>query len=70
MQNYEQVHLGKKKVFFNNLLGGIAWGIGATLGASIILYILGFVISKLDFVPVIGDFVLRISEFVEQNSTR
>ncbi len=70
MEKYEHVHRGKKQIFLNNFLGGIAWGIGATLGASLLLSILGIILSQLDFIPIIGTFVLEISEFVQQNSTR
>lgn len=70
MEKHEAVHKSVKQIFFNNMLGGIAWGIGATLGASLLLSFLGIILSQLNFIPIIGTFVLRISEFVQQNSTR
>lgn len=67
MEKYEQVHLGKKQIFINNFLGGVAWGIGATIGASLLVSILGIILSQLDFIPIIGAFVSKILEFIEQN---
>jgi len=57
-----------KKILLDNFLGGIAWGLGITLGAGIILALGGFILSKINLIPVIGSFVLNIVEFVEQNN--
>ena len=70
MEQHEKIHKSVKQIFFNNMLGGVAWGIGATLGASLLLSILGIFLSRLDFIPIVGDFVLKVSQFVQQNSTR
>lgn len=70
MEKHEQIHRSVKQIFLNNMLGGVAWGIGATVGASILLSLLGIALSRLDFIPVVGNFVLSISEFVKQNSAR
>lgn len=68
MEKYEQVQVGKRQMLLNNLLGGIAWGIGATIGASLFISLLGLILSKLDFVPIVGTFIVKILEFIEQNS--
>lgn len=51
----------------NNFLGGIAWGIGATIGVSIILAVMAFLVKLVDPVPVVGDFVTNVYEYVMQN---
>lgn len=60
----ERIYRSKKSMMWNNFLGGIAWGLGVTIGLSIILAVLSFIGSKVDFIPVIGEFVARINEFV------
>jgi hypothetical protein len=63
----ERIYRPLKKMLWQNFLGGIAWGLGVTVGLSIVLAILGFIISKINLIPFIGDFVTRIVEFVEKN---
>ena len=63
-EKYENINRPRKEIFFNNLLGGFAWGIGATLGLAILIALLGFVGHHIDFVPIIGNFVSQIIDFV------
>ena len=64
MQRHEHIHKNFKEIFVNNFIGGIAWALGATVGIAIILAILGFVLSNIDVIPVVGDFVAKVIEFV------
>jgi hypothetical protein len=68
MEKYEAIHRSRKEIMWNNFLGGISWGLGATIGVSVILAMLGFIVSKLDLVPVIGTFVSNIMDFVTKNN--
>lgn len=67
MEKYEQVHRGIKKIFIHNFVGGIAWGLGATVGLAAVLTILGFVISKVDIIPVVGEFVSEVIMYIEKS---
>ncbi|HSW87568.1 MAG TPA: DUF5665 domain-containing protein [Candidatus Saccharimonadales bacterium] len=65
MQPYEAVDKKQRKqILIDNFLGGIAWGLGASIGVSLILAILGFIASKVNLVPVVGTFVAHIMDFV------
>lgn len=65
MQPYEAVEKKKRKqIMIDNFLGGIMWGLGASIGVSLILAILGFIASKINLVPVVGTFVGQILNFV------
>lgn len=55
MQNYEKITMSKRQIIVNNFLGGIAWGLGATIGLAILLTIIGFAISKIDWIPIVGN---------------
>lgn len=68
MQKYQQVEEDKKKIFLNNLLGGLAWGIGATIGLSLILTIIGLIAKEINTVPLVGSFVSNIIDFVLKNN--
>lgn len=52
----------------NNFIGGIAWGMGATVGVSIVIAIFAAVANFLDPVPVIGDFVSNVYDYVISNN--
>lgn len=53
----DRVHRKLKDMVWYNFLGGIAWGLGVTIGLSILLALLGFIISKIDLIPGVGDIV-------------
>jgi len=57
-----------KKILLHNFLGGVAWGLGITVGATILLTTAAFLVSKIDYVPFVGTFVLNIVEFVAKNN--
>ena len=63
-QPYEKVHLSRKALFFNNLLGGIAWSLGATIGFSLIIAILTLLLRQFSVIPIVGSFILEISTYI------
>jgi hypothetical protein len=62
---YNAVKESRKDIFVNNLVGGIAWGLGATVGLAIVLTILGYVFSKFDTVPVVGEYVKAVNMYIQ-----
>jgi len=61
-------NLPMKKILWNNFMGGIAWGFGATVGISIIFAILGLLAKNINFVPIVGTFTSQVIDFVLQNN--
>ena len=61
----------KRQIFFDNLTGGIAWGVGSILGATIIVGVLGFLIVRSRQIPFVGDIVQVVVDEINQgrNST-
>lgn len=66
-KSYDNAIRSKKKIFVNNFIGGIAWGLGATIGITLILAVFGYTLRNIVFVPIIGEFVQDVSNFVIQN---
>lgn len=66
MENsYKTVEQTKKKtIIVNNFLGGMAWGIGATLGFTFLIATLSFLADKVGVIPFIGEFIAEIVEYV------
>lgn len=70
MEPYEQVSGRKRRILFNNFLGGIAWGIGATIGVSLVLALIAFFVQVINPVPIVGEFVASVYEYVMYNNPR
>ncbi len=51
-----------------SFLRGMASGFGGILGATLILTIFLWILSQLEYVPIIGGFISQITDFVVQNS--
>ena len=68
MQKYEQPRMTKKEIMTNNFLGGVFFGLGTTIGVSIILAILGFIATKINLVPYVGNFISDILRYVLKNN--
>ncbi len=65
-QRYEQVSHKHtfKDIVVNNFIGGLSWALGATVGLSLIVTILGLIAKNINLVPIIGSFVSNIIDFV------
>lgn len=63
-EKYENVTRSRKQIFANNFIGGLAWGIGGALGLALLFVILGFLVHYVNLVPIVGNFVLQVIDFV------
>jgi hypothetical protein len=53
-----------KDTIFYNFVGGMAWALGATVGLSLIIWGLTVIAQNVNFVPIVGDFVSKIIDFI------
>ena len=60
--------LNLKEILAKNFAGGIASGLGATVGLTIIFTIIGFLLNKLNLIPIVGVFFSDILRPVLQNN--
>ncbi|MDO8451676.1 MAG: DUF5665 domain-containing protein [bacterium] len=58
-------YLPYKTIFLKNLTGGIAWGFGSIIGASVVLSVVIWVLRQIDFIPVLGAYITQIIQAVE-----
>lgn len=66
---YIEVTASAKKRFLLGLVGGLGWGVGLTLGTSAIILIIGYFVSKIDFVPILGQFFSDIIKSTQSSQT-
>ncbi len=57
----------KRQIVLGNFLGGLAWGIGSVLGATVVIALLVGFLRTINFVPVVGNFAEQV---VDQVQTR
>ena len=68
MERHDQIYKTKKEIILNNFLGGVAWGLGATIGVSLFFAFFAFVLSKVNLIPFVGNFISKIAVYVLQNN--
>lgn len=59
----------KKDIVIGNFLGGLAWGVGSVLGATIVIAVLVSVLRTINFIPFIGNFAAGVVDEVQQKRT-
>ena len=57
LERYKKIHRSRKDLMINNFLGGIMWGLGSVIGATIVVTVLGIIIVQTRRLPLIGDVV-------------
>lgn len=53
-------NMSKKDIIVSNFLGGLSWGLGSVIGATIVVAIVIKVLGIINFVPLIGNFTGQI----------
>ncbi len=62
------MELKKRHIIVGNFLGGLAWGVGSVLGATIVIAILVSVLRTINFVPIIGGLSNQIVDEVQHKT--
>lgn len=54
----------KRDIMAANFLGGLAWGLGSVIGATVVVALLIWILSIVNFIPIIGNFTAEIVNIV------
>ena len=54
-----------KKILFISFLKGLASGLGWIIGATILVSLLTYILSQIEFIPILGDIVSQLIEEIE-----
>lgn len=49
-----------KKTFLHSFIGGVGWGLGLTVGITIVGYLLSLLVNIFGGIPLIGSFLATI----------
>jgi hypothetical protein len=64
--DHANAHVRKRDILVRNFMGGVAWGVGSVVGATLIVaLVLGGLRSIGFFVPFVGDFVTQVVDYIE-----
>lgn len=58
-------HVNWKNIVTKNFVGGLMWGLGSVIGATMVLSLLLGSLQRLDFIPAVADFILQIQSTLE-----
>ncbi len=64
----EKVYRSRGKMLLDNFLGGIVWALGVWVGSAVIIGLLLYFLSKVDLVPIVGDFLSNVTKYVAQKN--
>ena len=60
-----QVHNSMPRLILFQLARGIAFGLGGVLGATVVLSIVVWSLSQINFIPIIGDWATDLIEIIQ-----
>lgn len=66
IQNYT----APRKLLWINFLAGLARGLGLTIGTAIVLAFLGSLLTQFLSIPILGDYIRQLVEYVETYKQR
>ncbi len=66
----DKVYRSRKQMIVDNFIGGIAWALGSSVGFVIVLAVAGYFLSRIDFVPIVGEFLSDVFRDALKDSLR
>ncbi len=64
-KGFAKVSMSRRSLVANNFFGGLAWGFGSALGATVVFALVIWVLGILGAVPFIGDVVNNILDQID-----
>lgn len=56
-----------KRLIYLNLLSGVARGLGLTIGTTLVIALLGFLLSQFLDLPIIGEYIANLLDIIDIN---
>ena len=68
--HHYDIHRSRKKMLLDNFIGGIAWGFGTVIGGTLIILLIGYILSKVELIPILGDWVHAVTVEVQKHTSK
>ncbi len=65
--NLMRIYNSSRRIIWTNFLRGLAFGLGSVIGASILVYITVQILAQIEFIPILGDWALRLISEIEKS---
>jgi hypothetical protein len=63
-----KIHNSWWRLVMFQFVRGLALGLGTVVGASILVSVVGFLLARIDFIPIIGEWAVEIARQIEIKS--
>ena len=63
--NIFKIYKSTKKILLISFLKGLASGLGWIIGATILVSLLTYILSQIEFIPILGEIVSQLIEEIE-----
>ena len=63
--NIFKIYNSTKKILFISFLKGLSSGLGWIIGATILVSLLTYILSQIEFIPILGDIVSQLIQEIE-----
>lgn len=67
---HNQVYRSRRKIMIDNFLGGISWGVGSAVGATLVVSILALLLAQSTQLPLVGKIVESVMTEVERQQAQ
>lgn len=57
------------KMMRAQFLRGLAFGLGSVVGATVLVSVLAYSLSQIDFIPIIGDWAVQLADEIQADIT-
>ena len=65
--NLMRIYSSSRRIIWTNFLRGLAFGLGSVIGAIILVYITVQILAQIEFIPILGDWALRLISEIEKS---
>ncbi len=66
LSEYISIMQDKRKIIFNNFIAGLARGFGFSIGMTVLLGVLVYILSHMVDLPLIGKYIAHIVQIVQE----
>lgn len=66
---FVRIHNSTKRLMWFQFLRGLSFGLGSVVGATILVSVLAYVLSNIDFIPIIGDWASEIARQIDTENS-